>query len=123
MVYERPFKTNPSCTMRGHQAKQVGKPEPDMRIPALVILLAAVAGCSALPDIDSAISPQAEAAPYPELVPLESITLTESAQEADPFAVQTILEGRVARLRARANALRGSVFDGGERQRLEAGLH
>lgn len=90
-----------------------------MRNPLLLSCFLAVAACSPeLPTAKSTISNDALDAPYPKLKPLPSLLAQADAgssieQEADALAA------RVARLKARANALRGrSVIDGQTRLKL-----
>ncbi|RLJ59329.1 hypothetical protein BCF46_1477 [Litoreibacter meonggei] len=86
-------------------------------LPALTIVL--LSACTAnLPDIDSTISKSARNADYPALQPLPDLIARSEA--GSTIVVQTeILEGRVARLKARARALKGrSIIDGATRLRL-----
>jgi hypothetical protein len=93
------------------------------RAPSLLVLpLLALGACTQFPALDATITPELEAAPYPDLVPLEPLLARAQAGQSDPVAVRSDLEGRLGRLRARAAGLRGSVLTGRERQRLEEGL-
>ena len=92
------------------------------RLPALAILCAALAGCTQFPALDRTITPELEAAPFPALVPLDPLLARATAGRVDPVATETAVAARVARLRARAARLRGSVLTGRERQRLAQGL-
>ena len=85
-------------------------------------LLLAVAGCTQFPALDRTITPQMEAAPYPDLVPLEPLLAQLQSTGTDPEATQAQLTARVDALRRRAARLRGSVLSGQERQRLAEGL-
>lgn len=91
------------------------------RLPLALLLAALAQGCAQFPALDGTVPPEAERAAFPRLVPLgpvlaraEEVQITE-ATEAD-------INARVARLRARAARLRGSVVDGGTRARMRAGV-
>lgn len=85
-------------------------------LPLLVLLMAA---CSQqLPNTRDTISPAALNAPYPKLVPLDGL-LAKAEAGTSIVADTTSLEGRVARLKARASALKGrSIVDGATRLKL-----
>ncbi|WP_246035996.1 hypothetical protein [Aliishimia ponticola] len=84
-------------------------------------LLILVSGCAQFPELDSAIPAEAEAAAYPDLVPLNG-----SFDPAAPIAAQEQTEAglsaRLARLQARAARLRGRVIDSGTRARMAKGV-
>jgi len=80
------------------------------------------AGCTQFPQLDQTITPQMEAAPFPKLVPVDPLLANIRTSGVDPVQTQNALQARVARLRARAARLRGSVLTGPERQRLARGL-
>ena len=92
------------------------------RLPALVILAAALTGCTQFPELDHTQTAVLEAADYPALVPIEPILADVAAPAPDPVAAQSTVEARLAALRARANRLRGGVLNADERRRLEEGL-
>lgn len=94
-----------------------------MRLQFAIALTATalVAGCTQFPDLDAAISPGAEAAPYPQLVPTESLSASVPEPLIEP-ETSTSLEARVAHLRARAARLRGSVIDSPTRARMTTGV-
>lgn len=84
-----------------------------------IALAAALAACTAnLPDIDATISDAARTADYPTLQRLPD--LIARSEEGSTVEVQTdALAARVARLKARANALKGrSIVDGATRLKL-----
>jgi hypothetical protein len=71
---------------------------------AALAALTLAAACTQLPpNLDGAESAEARMAPYPTLIPLETLTESASAAADDPTAA---VEARAARLRARAAALR-----------------
>lgn len=78
-------------------------------------------GCAQFPDLDAAISDQARRADYPALVPAEELTARVDEPRIDENAADT-LSARVARLRARAQSLRGSVLDSPTRARLQTDI-
>ena len=87
-----------------------------------VCLLATLTGCTQFPALDETITPQMEAAPYPDLLPLGPVIAQTQAGAIDTAATETQLNARVSALRARAKRMRGSVLQGPERQRLAEGL-
>jgi len=90
--------------------------------PIPVLLCAALsAGCTQFPDLDSAISPGAERAAYPDLVPVEQLRAQIPLAQVDPDTASN-LEARVANLRARARRLRGTVIDSPTRARMTTGV-
>ncbi|MBD3664483.1 hypothetical protein [Sulfitobacter aestuariivivens] len=91
-------------------------------IPALVMGLLSLGACTQFPELDRTVSPQLENADYPALVPLEPLLAQATAGRVDAARTEAGLLGRVARLKARAARLRGSVLSGRERQRLAQGL-
>lgn len=84
-----------------------------MRHLPLCLLLCA---CAQFPELATPEARLAQNAPYPTLVPLEQL-LHGSAPVATE-ATASDLQARLARLRARANRLRGPVLDGKSRSRL-----
>jgi hypothetical protein len=92
--------------------------------PLAVLTLAALlcAGCTQFPQLDRTITPQLENAAYPDLVPLAPLVATATSGRLDQATTEADLLGRVARLKARAARLQGSVLTGRERQRLAQGL-
>lgn len=92
--------------------------------PALLLVIPTVllTGCAQFPELDATVTPVQENADFPKLVPIEPLLARATAGRVDAPATQANLEGRVARLRARAARLQGSVLTGRERQRLAQGL-
>lgn len=80
---------------------------------------AALAGCTQFPELDETITPAAEAADYPELVPLGPLLDAVDAAQVDAPATETELTTRADALRARADQLRGPIVSPQERARLE----
>lgn len=70
----------------------------------LAILVLALSACSTFPELDARMDESDRAAPWPELVPVE--TLLAAAGPADTEAPTGDLAARLAALRARADALR-----------------
>jgi hypothetical protein len=87
-----------------------------------LLVTAGLAACTQFPDLDRTISPEVASADYPALVPLEPLLAAAIVGRVDADQTQAELEARVARLRARATRLRGSVLTGREKQRLAEGL-
>jgi len=84
-----------------------------------VVLAFALAACTAnLPDIDATISERARAADYPTLQPLPDL-ITRSEAGSSVVVETASLNARVARLKARARALKGrTIIDGATRLKL-----
>ncbi len=89
---------------------------------SLPLAALSLAACTQFPDLDRTQTAALEAADYPALVPMEPLLARAAAPGADPVQTETTLTARVAGLRGRANAMRGSVLSGVEKQRLEQGL-
>ncbi|MFC2968379.1 hypothetical protein [Acidimangrovimonas pyrenivorans] len=90
------------------------------RLIVLACLVGTVTGCTGFPDLDTAISAETRAAPYPALLPLDAL-LAGGDGTATAEAGAT-LTARAAALRARARALRGPVIDETTRARLAAAV-
>ena len=84
---------------------------------ASLFCVALLAACTQFPELDENLSPQARAAPFPELVPVEDLR-AELTEARITNETTTSLEARVASLRARAARLRGTVIDRTSRNRL-----
>lgn len=89
-----------------------------LRASALIFLVFLPVGCTQFPALDDRITPAMEAAPYPELVPLEGLLAAVPERRADPVQAESSLSARVANLRARAARLRGPILSTGDRDRL-----
>ncbi len=83
----------------------------------LVLSLGILAACSEFPSLDDKVSAAARAAPYPRLLPIQTLLARPAPPRLTETAVAT-LEARAARLRRKAAALRGPVIDTSDRQRL-----
>jgi hypothetical protein len=79
-----------------------------------------LAACSQFPELDETISPETKAAPYPALLPWDSLPAAPSDAEAP--APDAMLAARSAALRSRADTLRGAVVDPEARARMDAGV-
>lgn len=89
-----------------------------MRIAAALILVILGACSPRLPAAHDTIGDKALDAPFPTLKPLSAL-LAEAKAGSTIEAEETALEARVARLKARASALRGrSIIDGQTRLKL-----
>ncbi|MGC1495067.1 MAG: hypothetical protein WA790_04605 [Sulfitobacter sp.] len=88
----------------------------------LPLALLALSACTQFPALDRTLTPQLENADYPTLEPIEPLLASAHAGRVDPVQTENALNGRIARLRARAARLRGSVLSGREKQRLAQGL-
>jgi len=80
-----------------------------------VFLLCLAACANDLPDTDRTISTSAQNAPFPELVPIDGL-LAKASSGSQIKAATSDLQARAARLRQKANALRGrTIIDGQDR--------
>ncbi len=86
-----------------------------------VVMVSALAGCAEFPDLNSTVSPELETAAFPKLVPVEPLLArADEVQITDETSAG--IAARVARLRARAARLKGSVVDRGTRARMRDGV-
>lgn len=92
------------------------------RALSFCMIAVAVTGCTQFPDLDHTQTGALDAAEYPALVPIEPLLAQANTAGADPVQTQDNLDSRLAGLRARANALRGTVLTDAEKRRLETGL-
>tara|TARA_R110002049_G_scaffold26353_4_gene91788 strand:+ start:199 stop:495 length:297 start_codon:yes stop_codon:yes gene_type:complete len=84
--------------------------------------LTMLGACAQFPALDRTVTPQLEAAAYPDLVPLAPVLAAAEAGGVEPEQATANIDRRVAALRSRAARLRGSILSGPERQRLAKGL-
>jgi len=90
--------------------------------PALaVIAFGSVVACTQFPDLDSRLSPEAQAARYPQLVPVEELNALQPDTETGPDTTDA-LTARVTALRVRAARLKRAVIDGSARARMQSGV-
>jgi len=94
---------------------------PTLALIAALGLAAGAPGCTQFPDLDASVTDAARAGPYPDLVPLDGLQARLATSRIAPDTLPAI-EARIARLRARAARLRGSVVDGATRARMQAGV-
>lgn len=90
-----------------------------------VLTLCLPAACTQFPALDGSVTPELRDAAYPDIVPLGSLLAQADAARGAPRAgpaVQDALEDRVARLRARAERLRGPVIEAPIKARMQRGL-
>ncbi len=94
-----------------------------MRLGPVLIMVALfyAPGCTQFPELDDSLSPAAQAAPYPTLVPLERIMAIGSSPRIE-VGPDEMMAARIAALRLRAARLQGSVLDSPSRVRLQAGV-
>ncbi|WP_417722355.1 hypothetical protein [Salipiger sp.] len=86
----------------------------------ILLLCAALTGCTQFPELDATETPGVATAPYPSLVPLETL-LAAPAPRATP-EMRAGVEGRVAGLRARAARLQGAIIPASVRARMRRGV-
>ncbi|WP_146590000.1 hypothetical protein [Puniceibacterium confluentis] len=85
-------------------------------LPATLLLCA----CAQFPELDSTQTPGVATAPYPRLVPIETL-LQGAPPRATPEMRAGVL-GRAGALRARAARLSGPVVDAATRARMRRGV-
>jgi hypothetical protein len=91
-----------------------------MRLAPAVLFLSLLAACAdPYPHADPATMDKA--APYPDLVPAETIRARVPEARTTP-ETQADLDARAERLRERAAALRRPAMDGETRTRMQAGV-
>ena len=88
----------------------------------MLAALTMLGACAQFPALDRTVTPQLEAAAYPDLVPLAPVLAAAEASGVEPEQATANIDRRVAALRSRAARLRGSILSGPERQRLAKGL-
>ncbi len=92
------------------------------------LLALVLAGCTQFPELDRTIEPGAEAADFPDLVPLEPILAAQASPEKRSQQAQETREAeetvaaRQEALRARADTLRGGVIDPETQDRMRRGV-
>lgn len=91
-----------------------------MRLSPYLLPLALL-GCTQFPELDAARTPGVATAPFPALLPIESL-LDGPEPRATP-EMRAGIEGRVSGLRARAARLQGPVVSASDRARMEQGVH
>ncbi len=89
---------------------------------ALPVAANLLVGCTQFPELERTQTAALEAADYPALVPLDPLLARTNIPGPDAVQTEARLNTRLASLRNRANAMRGSVLSGTEKQRLERGL-
>lgn len=94
-----------------------------MRYLAVSCLVAAtaLAACSQFPALEKDAALGAGDAPYPDLVPAETLRAQVGDAKITPES-RSALEARIDRLRSRAARLKGTVVDGGTRARMSQGV-
>jgi hypothetical protein len=76
-----------------------------MRIVFALAVAVLPVACTQFPELDEAATPGVAQAPYPQLVPLESLLAAPAPVRATEETVDTV-EGRVDSLRSRADRLK-----------------
>jgi|TARA_B110000503_G_C6969737_1_gene338686 hypothetical protein len=93
--------------------------------PALIAILCLSTACTQFPQLDVALDQAALEAPYPSVLALASLLeqVDQSGGTAQTgLAAVARFDGRLARLRAQASALRGPVVDRATRNRMARGI-
>ncbi|MBB5723281.1 hypothetical protein FHS72_002921 [Loktanella ponticola] len=89
----------------------------------ILTVFAGLVGCATIPEIGGEQAIAARAAPYPDLIALETLVNTDLSEQPRITTASIIgTENRVNRLRANAAALRGPVVDGATRARMQGAI-
>ncbi|WP_211299426.1 hypothetical protein [Pukyongiella litopenaei] len=92
-------------------------------LPFLALaVVAVVAGCTEIPELDATLSPQLEQADYPALIPLDDSLFEHPEPRDEARELQQGLDARSRRLHDRARALQGPVVDDATRDRMAEGV-
>ncbi len=91
------------------------------RATLVLVFISVVSSCSDFPELDDAVDSDAHDARYPDLVPIEDIYAGIPEAQIDDETTMDV-EARIARLKARAARLRGTVIDSHTRKRLKDGV-
>lgn len=83
-----------------------------MRTAPALAFAALIAACTQFPELEGSVTPEAEAASYPTLVPLGGMAARIEAGSIDTAKTEAALKARVAALQARARALRNASISG-----------
>jgi hypothetical protein len=98
-------KANPACakiTAEAERGMTQARPPRPLSTIALFLGVSLLAGCTQFPELDRTITPELEAAPYPDLVPIDPLLAKATAGRIDPARTEAALTGRAANLEARA---------------------
>jgi hypothetical protein len=90
-----------------------------MRLPVLLVVSLALAGCAQFPRLGGEVSASAQAAAWPRIAPLGPLLALGAEADLTP-ALAGDLASRAAALRARAARLQRPVIDAATRARMQA---
>lgn len=82
-----------------------------MRLIVMILSLVAVTACAQLPDLPEPKTPAGAEPDYPDLVSLNDLELVAAKEDEAARELETETAARVARLKARARALRRAQID------------
>ncbi|UOA31317.1 hypothetical protein DSM110093_01081 [Sulfitobacter sp. DSM 110093] len=80
-------------------------------LSALFLGATLMAGCTQFPALDRTITPELDAAPFPDIVPIDPLLAQASAGRIDPARTEAELSGRAAQLDARAGRIGSNSAD------------
>ncbi|KAJ55317.1 hypothetical protein ACMU_11505 [Actibacterium mucosum KCTC 23349] len=92
-----------------------------MRHTLILILIAALPGCTTFPDVDIALAADGDDATTPEIRPIGELLASIDAARLTPESGLT-LAARAASLRSRARAINGQVLTNRERRKLRQAI-
>ena len=88
--------------------------------PIILTLLVGLGGCTEFPELSDTLTEQDRAADFPTLENLDALLASTPAIRSENDIAD--LDARLARLRSKANQLRGPVIGTSDRQRLVRGV-
>lgn len=91
------------------------------RLPKSLAILTCLAACVQFPALDGTVTEADRTAPYPALIPLAPLIARAGGLD-QPVIQSGPLDARIARLNARAAALRGAIIEPATRARMQAGV-
>ncbi|WP_339821036.1 hypothetical protein [Sulfitobacter dubius] len=82
-----------------------------LSITALFLGVSLIAGCTQFPALDRTITPELDAASFPDIVPIDPLLAQATAGRIDPVRTEAELSGRAAQLDARAGRIGSNSTD------------
>jgi len=101
-------KANPACALLCAGAEQIMLYRSAPRSVSFIALwlgVVVLSGCAQFPALDRTITPEMEAADYPDLVPIDPLLAQAKAGRIDPVQTEAELTGRAAQLNSRADRI------------------
>jgi len=89
---------------------------------AAMALLALVAGCAQVPELDATVPDHLDTAAYPALIPLDGSLTTETLPTDAASRIEANLAARRDRLQAQAKRLNSPIVDPETEARMKTGI-